>query len=556
MRAEGNIVNKAMRGRGLLVCVVLIVIAAISLPALFAIMRRLGLPFGLRIVAMAEDYNWMLILAGETASKKAQSFWAMNDRNPLSPWWYIAFDRLYTGFPNGPYLTRLVMQPLLGLSAFAMVHAATAGRASALALGVGMLVSLGLYGGSIDQIHWNFLGALSLSMLSVACFGAWINGGRRNAVWYGASLVLWYCAFASYSFQVGAIVGIAILAAMRPPEASNRLKGLVAAGFEVLPYTVLLAAFVLAWKTTQNPALAAYYSLEPGLLLQNLPKSLQIGVSPQRYLPFVAVASAQLAWVLPMLCLLFGATAATAHFAARAESGLRVQDAIVVLLVSFGLVLPTALIESMSPTWTVGLRWPMLDQAWQPLFWLSLAALLAALLPVSIRVRRHMLSASVGVATVFAVAASLGYNHLQVSRSLTESALRGGLSDVVATLAPNQPVNLLLVVKPGVALSVPDVMSERIASVWFPGRDVGLRILTKDAQPLEPGHASWWKVRFGPDRADNVKIGGGSTTYGALRIFFFDGSRLSPIAELRAEDIAGYPAVWERSDPLTLSVQR
>jgi hypothetical protein len=544
----------ARQHRWVLVCVSLIIIAAFTLPLLFALMRRLGLPFGLRIVPMGEDYNWMLILSGESMSRKAQNFWAMNDRNPLSPWWYIAFERIYRGFPNGPYLTRLLMQPLLGLSAFAMIYAATGGRARALALGVGLLAGGSIFGGGVDQIHWNFLGALSLSMLSVAVFAIWINGGRRSAVWYGASLVLWYCAFSSYTFQVGAIIGIAFLAVARPPAAASPLQRLMAAGLEVAPYLAIFIAFLLAWRTTQNPAMAGYYSLQPGLLLENLPRSLQVGVSLDRYYPFALAAWRRLSWWLPLLCVAFGAFTFVAHAVGSRGSELRAADTAVAFLVGFGLVIPTALIESMSPTWTVGLRWPMVDQAWQPILWLSLAAALAALIPLSMTIRRLVFSGVVAAAVMSAVAVSIGYNAVQTSRSATESALRSGTTEALKAIPAERAVNVLILVKPGVELAVPDVMSSRIASVWFPGRDVGMRILTKGAQVLEPSHDAWWRVRFAPDQAENIRIGGGASSYEALRVLSFDGVSVVPLARLRSEDIDGYPATWERTGPVDLRV--
>lgn len=145
--------------------IALVLAFAAVLPASFHAFGRAGLPFGIDIVALAEDYNWLIILAGRGLSEKAQIFWSMNDRNPLSPWWYILAGPLYLGQHNGPYLTRLLMQPLLGLSAFFLVHCVTQGRASGLAFAAAIVIAVGIYGVSIDEITWNFLGALSLSML-------------------------------------------------------------------------------------------------------------------------------------------------------------------------------------------------------------------------------------------------------------------------------------------------------------------------------------------------------------------------------------------------------
>jgi hypothetical protein len=56
--------------------VVLILGASVSLVVLFAVLRRLGLPFGLRVGPMGEDYNWLIILRAPDAIAQAQAFCA------------------------------------------------------------------------------------------------------------------------------------------------------------------------------------------------------------------------------------------------------------------------------------------------------------------------------------------------------------------------------------------------------------------------------------------------------------------------------------------------
>lgn len=539
--------------RSVLACILVVLLSALALPAVFVALARLGFPFGTGVVALSEDYNWLLILSAQGVAKKAQAFWAMNDRNPLSPWWYIAAEKLYTGRVNGPYLTRLLMQPLMGLSAFAMIYAVTAGRSTGLALAVAILAAGGIFAGSIDQVHWNFLGALSLSMLCVATYAAWLNSGRTQVAWYGVSLILWYFAFATYSFQVGAILAIALLTLMSPrvPNA-GLVRRLVGGALEVAPYALLLGGFLLTWKTAQNPVMAGYYSLQPSLLFKNLPTSLLIGMSPGRYWGLAQTGSAQLPTVLPIICAALGLGAAALHWSVQSVAAPRWRDALLVLAVAFCLVLPTTLIESMSATWSVGTRWPMVDQAWQPLFWLSLAAAVIGVIPLSQLAQRSALSAAVGVAVALSVAPSLGYNYLQIKYAGSQLALRSGMESAAAAIPEGQAFNFIVLIKPDVALVTPDVLSARIAQVWFPRRDAGLRILRQEGPASEFGQAPWWRVGFEDDRADNVRIEGGSSDYSALHVFQFDGRSVIPLTRLSQSDVAGYPVDWRRSGDLTL----
>ncbi|WP_458095048.1 hypothetical protein [Roseomonas sp. WA12] len=552
-------VNTTRRGllgpsaRGLVADLALVLLASVATVVLFAVLRRLGLPFGLRIGAMGEDYNWLLILSSPNASARAQAFWAMNDRNPLSPWWYIPMRALYANGANGPYLTRLLVQPLLGVSIYLMVRAATQGRARGIALGAGMLGGVWLLHTSPDQIAWNFMGALSLSCLSIAAFAAWVNGGRSAPGWYGLSLVLWFAAFGSYTFQVGAVVGIGLLSLLNPRLQSQGLpRRLAVAVAEVLPYPLLLGAFVLMWKTTQNPAMAQYYALDPSLLLRNLPSSLWEGLTLAHYHPFAIRALGLLGWASIGLAALFGLAAAGLQLlVTRGEAPARLRDAGLVLAIAAGLVLPTLLIESMSGTWTVGLRWPMVDQGWRPLFWVSVAALLLAALPLSAAVRRLGLAAVTGIAAAWVLLPSLGYNNLQSVASAHEQAMMTQVRAVAQRVPPGAAFNVVVLVDPGVALVTPDIMSYRVAPIWFPGRDYGLRVLQHDTDRRRDWDSeSWSRVVLEDGHASNLRIGPGTGPYPAIRILRFDGRTVSVPPVLDAADFAGYPVTWLRTMPL------
>ena len=455
------------------------------------------------------------------------------------------------GPPNGPYLTRLLMGPLLGVSIYAALRAATIGRARGLALGAGMLGAAWVLHTTPDQIVWNFMGALALSFFCIAAYATWIAGGRARTGWYGLSLALWYLAFATYGFQVGAAVGIAMLALLHPPAGREApVPRVLSAAAETIPYALLFSAFVLGWKTTQNPALAEYYTLEPRLLLKNLPSSLFAALWPSRYAGYEVAAWGALGWRIGGIAFLFAAGAAAIHaFATRRDAPVAARDAALVLFLAFGLVLPTLLIESMSGTWTVGMRWPMVDQGWLPLLWLGGAALLLATLPWP-AAQRLGLSAITGAAAAWLVVHCLGYNHVQSKAAAAEAALRREMVALGNAVPAGTPANFVVLVDGGVPIVTLDVLSYRVAPVWWPGRDFGLRVLRRDAPSTEFDAAPWARVVLNEGTGENLRIGSGVAPLSSVRVLRFDGRRVTAPGTVTEEDARGYPIAWRRAAPL------
>jgi hypothetical protein len=524
-----------------------ILAACAGLVLLLGALGRLGLPIGLRVVPMGEDYNWLIVLNAQDAVARAQTFWGMNDRNPLSPWWYIAMRRVYAGMANGPYLVRLLMNPLLGIAAYLAVRMAFPGRNRALALSVGLIVALWSFSTYIDQIYWNFLGALALSLLSVAAFAGWLHSGRRATALYGLSLCLWFAAFTTYTFQVGAMLAVGLLAlAAQLRERVPAPKAVLRAALEALPFALLLALFLLVWTTTRNPGLREYYALRPDLLLTTLPSSLLQGIWPLRYAPYLRDAQGALGvWLLPVAVLVGLAAAFAVRRAARAEPA-STGAALGVVAVAACLVLPTALIESMSHTWSVGMRWVMVDQAWQPLLWLGLAAALAGLAPVA----RAILPIAAGLAAALTVSLSLGHNVVATALSANEAALRRGVVELARGGDAGAPRHIVVLVADGVALNFADVLSGRAAQAWMPDSRATMRILRRGAQALEPGHMEWWNVVVGEKEIRNIAVGGGAAARDDVAFAHFDGRSLVLLERLTPADVAGYPVEWRRAGPL------
>lgn len=537
--------------RGALRDATLVVGAAVALVALFAVLRRLGLPFGLRVGPMSEDYNWLLILRAPDPVSQAQAFWAIDGRNPLSPWWYVVARPLYDGFPNGPFLTRLAINPLLAASTYAAARAMEPSRNRAVALASGLVVGLWSFGEKLDQIQWNFLGALSLSLLSVAAFQAWLAGGRQSGGLYGLSLCLWFAAFATYLFQVGAIAAIGLLslaAHLRTRPGVAKAVGRTAA--EIAPFALLLAMFLLVWATSQNPLSRGAFALKPDLLLANLPSSVAWGLWPARYRGYAPEAFSGLGiWLFPA-ALSVGAIVALLVRSALPPAGSPWPQPGGVLALGCCIAVPTALVESMSVIWTVGSRWRMVDQVWQPLLWLGLAWLLAGRLP---RLRAAF-PAFAGLLASVVFALSLGHDHLSSAVSANAANLRREVTALVDRHGGARTLHLVVLVTDGVWAGFPDNLSTRVENVWLGDKagNTTLRVLYHGDELPHPSYAPWWNIVLEDDAVRNVAIGGGDATYEGMVFARFDGRQLTVLDQLTKGDLSGQHAEWRRSRPLDL----
>ena len=230
------------------------------------LLQTLGLGVGFDVWPLGEDRVWIDILQRGQGGSAANIFWHINDRNPLSPWWYIALKNVILGVDPGLLIIRYVVGLGLALATYFLVVELAGRQARMFALGVALLVAVWMPNGYLDQIYWNFQAALIASMISVLAYARFLNGGRGDHRWYALSLVCWFLAIASYSIQCGAVVAVGYLAftraAVTPKGGWRRLAAKLSVTItDTASYAVLLALFLLLWRTTVlNPST---YSLQP-----------------------------------------------------------------------------------------------------------------------------------------------------------------------------------------------------------------------------------------------------------------------------------------------------
>src|SRR5262249_2034875 len=152
---------------------------------------------------------------GNHGAALPKAFWLLNDRNPLSPWWYVAFSPVIEAGPSGLFLLRRLIDPFLACSTFLLIHRLSRGRHVAFPFSCSLVVLAWTFSSYLDHVTWNFLGALGLNLLSIWAFCAYVDGGRRNHHLVVASLVLFLVSIGTYTLQAGGALAIAWVSLIR-----------------------------------------------------------------------------------------------------------------------------------------------------------------------------------------------------------------------------------------------------------------------------------------------------------------------------------------------------
>jgi hypothetical protein len=542
-----------------------ILAALAALLLIIATLGALGFGVGFDVFPIGEDNNWIDMLQRGRGAEAARLFWAIDHRNPLSPWWYIAARPIILGFDAGLLALRYAIAALLAFAAYCMVVTVAGGRARAFALGIAMVSVFSMANRYTEQIVWNFQGALAASLLSVAAYARFLEEDRRSYRLYAISIGLWFVAFATYTIQCGAVLAIGYLAFRRAPapglDALHPVRDRArAAILDILPYLLLFGLFFLLWQTTMGsfaPAISFHFSgaallrsLREGVWTSDLAQFYQNVFTAPHRLAFIAAAA--VCGAVAFLALQWRERRAAAE--APGVGGRGLVDVFVVVAC---IAAPTIALESGSDTWVPGTRWPMIYQLTSPVLLLAfVAALLWAAAPP---LRARLWSSAVALAIAIGVLFSLGHNRLQVEYTANEKFIRDSMrrlvaEDLAAGLSP--PTQILL------KLDLPnnrlrwrssDILSPTIARVWLQRDDVSFRLVPWLAPPNNYW-APWWPIRFGPDAegVGNAKVGGGVVPYRELRILSISGGSARRLTRAGREDFAGFDVQWNRDGPITL----
>jgi hypothetical protein len=549
---------------------VLYVLASLALfIAVIATLEALGAGVGLGVAPIGEDNSWVDMLQRGAGADAARLSWAADSRNPVSPWWYIAARKVILDFDAGLLALRYAMAAILALSAYCMVMAVAGSQSRPFALGLAILTIFWMANRYLDQIFWNFQGALSASFISVAAYAQFLNGDRRTYFLYAISIVTWFLAFATYILQCGAVLAIGYLALRRAPVddlGHRRVPGkrLGKALADTAPYLILFGLFLLLWSTTSasdvtklDPAALGLHFTLAGLLA-SLREGLWSSDLAMFYL-LVAESPHRAAFVVAALTcgiISFVALQLRKRLPGTASSVITVPRLLDVLIVLACIAAPTVALESSSEIRPPGTRWPMLYQVTTPALLLGVVAFVLMMATARGSLRYRLWTAAVSLGVAIGVLFSLGHNRVQIEITHNEKFVRASLARFVAedlAVGHSPPLQVLLI------LDTPnrsgwrstDTLSPVMARNWLQRDDISFRLI-----PWFPGNSfSWWRVRFGPDSdgVGNAKAFGGTMPYDRVRILRVRGRTAWRISAASKDDFSGFEIEWNRDDkPITL----
>ena len=194
----------------------LIVGAWLAFLVILAMLQWLGQGVGFDVWPMGEDRLGVWAIQQPSAGSAASLTWQqLDDRNPLSPWWYVLFRTLILDLDCGLLLLRYAVGLGLALISYAFVVSVGGLRSRPFALGLGIVVALFMANGYTEQVYWDREIALICSLASVTLYAGFVGSGRQDYPCYAFSLVLWFLAFTTYTVQCGAILAVAYLAFTR-----------------------------------------------------------------------------------------------------------------------------------------------------------------------------------------------------------------------------------------------------------------------------------------------------------------------------------------------------
>jgi hypothetical protein len=532
--------------------------------AILGALQVVGAGFGYHVWPLGEDRGWIGFLQESQGSRMTRLFWSVNDRNPLSPWWYLAVSPLIMGSDSGLYLVRKLIDPLLAISAFLLFDRLTSGRARSFALTAALVVLLWNFSRYVEQITWNFLGALALSLICVWAYLAYVQSGRRRVEYFLLSLLSWFGAFATYTLQSGAILAIALLAFIQAPIPGNEStwsasrRRMWAAVRDVWPYAVLFVLFLMIWTTTASEASRPAYRLELGLVGRQLFSSLENALWHGDFAQFgawmtsafpgiewaaiIAVSGIAMTAVLRMLDLRFSS--------GTSESEIEWRGPLLCLAVTACLIAPTIAVEALSSVWFPGTRTPMVQQVWSPTLYLSTVVCLGAgIARFAPAVGRGFMQLCIAVLLGATLAMGLAYNAQLVETTRRHQALASGLGVLAAGVREEAG----FIVRPeGIAWPDSDTLSDAFIQTWLRRRNMHMRILRSAPAP-DPAWATSWRVQFERDVVGNAILFGRSLPYSQVQLVSFDGRNVRPLDPATEEDFRGFQVDWLRSAPIRRS---
>jgi hypothetical protein len=538
---------------------IIVIVWAASNLLLFAL-QGLGLGVGFHVHPLCEDREMTHLMTNYQGLEMCGQFWwTLESRNPLAPWLYQAFSPLIFLLPEGLYLLRKLVDLFLATSVYLLVDKISHARLPKFAFACGVLVLFWNFSGYFEQIMWIPLIAFGLSMLSVYFYCHHLDSGRATADYLVISLLLFFVALATYSIQCGVPIAVFLLGLFRRQETTGgwRLSSVVWGAIkDTLFFSVLFVLFIQIWITTSGEIKIFSSHLEPGLFLNRFLRSISNLVWHRdtsdliaflnRHWPSGLVLASVGVYVILFYCA-FVAVARKVATQPTGGSSAPYLDLVLVLAVFCALVTPTVLLETTTAGWVPGSRARMVQQGFQPVFYLSILFLLTEFL--FRRTRRgveYVRNAGVALLCAFAAVIGLEYNRQLSEQTMFERTLEAGLKEILPALG--KPTHF--VVK----------MKGMKSGVWYSGVNVEMQNLFVETaynsnaawlDPVYEGEPKTLKpVTFGSDQQGIYSpASNGWIPYQDVVLLEFDGQRVTRLTSIDRETFSGYGALYAREKP-------
>lgn len=469
--------------------ILLILTIWLILLATMFVLEVLGFDFGFDLWPMREFRNWLAFLQYDIFDAPKQ-FWAIDNRNALSPWWYNAVRPLIAATPAAPLILHLSAGAFVGLSAYLLIAELT--RSRSFGLTVGVLSALFIPTPYIDGVSWNFLGALGCSLLSIWLFAVFCNDRRRSG-YLAASYLSWFVAFATYTLQVGAI-GAVFFVSLRSRLASARWSQATAGALaDIIPYFAFLVLYVMVWLTASSAGIPGAFHMR--FDFDALVRSITFGIWNKHYEWFwiwvIKSGPLLMGFVFLILVISFLGLLRTVNYCQRARPTL--PSLAFSLLIGVCIAAPTVALETVSDVWTPGTRWPMLYQFWTPL--LFSAIVFGAISALTERFWQLCWLIITSCTAALFILLGLGFNHFQVASAREERIFFGQFERIVTEdrMTGIKFPRCYLIKLNDPAYFMPSGLAVASYARTILGQDVSFRVVDTVAKPMEGSTLLIWE---------------------------------------------------------------
>jgi hypothetical protein len=522
------------------------------------LLQTAGMSYGFAVWPMGEDRNWLRFMLDAPRLGMMRQFWLMNDRNPLSPWWYWLLSWPILHYDPTLYLVRRLADPLLAVAVTLLTGRLIAVRQTPLPLVAGVLVLACNFSDYREQIVWNFLLALAIALFAVYLYVVYVDSRRIAAAAFGAALILFLIAIATYTLELGLLLAVGAVALFRDRgtelPAGGRLKtGLV----EFALFGAIALVFLMIWYTVARPS-SSYYHLDPALIRSQAIASIGelLWHHDFSYWFSRALRSPGVLAVASPIAVLHAAVIMIVVLGLRDATRLGRNLAWVGIVLA-AIAVPIVLLESMSDVWLPGYRSRMIYQISAPLLFVLAGAMGTTLLAriVAVRVSTTLFGCLAAVVSMLVVAAAFEYNRQLV----VKTAKQRNFAEQLAVAAQQHPsAHVLLVRYPEDPRPVwgSDTMSDTYARTMLRRQDITMRFVQSAPSP-QPLWAPWWRVQLNDDDHGVGNVGIGVSTpapYSTVLFIDYDGERVTVPRLIDAAWFDGLQADWHRTAPIVQHV--